>query len=680
MNLLIVGRKSKTQMRNMFYWVGIISILICLPLRVSAQSYEQMWKQVEVLEQKQLPKSAIQELRKIYEYAKQEKNVSQMMKAHLTRASLCIDITPDSLDSELSALKAWMEEEKDTVYQAILNNLLGYYILDTGKKDETAIDTAIAYFQRSLQDKEILFRKSAVDYRPMTNSKELSEKYCGDNMYQLLARQAISRLSGYFIANPVSAEKIQTEILSIYDGLIDFYRQQGMTDARLLLMLDKLHYKGNDVSRGGVNERLRLTDEQVITLLKQWAEEFADSPLCGEVYCQLAERYDRMQDYTAKLKAAQTGLAKYPRSLSANDLKEQIAEVLTPRLMVEIPFAYPGKDVDLKVKYRNLAGLTVELYRMNLPVTSPVLEREINASTLSQYGKLVSSRHYDLAATPDYKETDTLLRYKFPVEGIYVVKSIPDGHRKYTAYGKAGQGGFQRCAIAGVFVGNRGHTVSIQAAQCNAGILFLGVCMVQHAKGNAQHNHHGNQHKKGQHFLCVHWLLSPKVSAALEISTAAAHQSDGNTGHDKGQRHHNGKQQAKQLNRSARHHQGFGTHALAVDHHTLAGHPVHGAGQQLGIAAGNRAVHLAVQHVGAVHPHHFGAGSAVACGNGNVKGAVGIICPLLGGGSLGVILHGVCRAAGAQQGGQGQVIGCCRLFTRPCATGVKTACRQLCPR
>ena len=64
MNLLIVGRKSKTQMRNMFYWAGIISILICLPLRVSAQSYEQMWKQVEVLEQKQLPKSAIQELQK----------------------------------------------------------------------------------------------------------------------------------------------------------------------------------------------------------------------------------------------------------------------------------------------------------------------------------------------------------------------------------------------------------------------------------------------------------------------------------------------------------------------------------------------------------------------------------------------------------------------------------------
>lgn len=424
-------------MKNMFYWAGIISILICLPLRVSAQLYEQMWKQVEALEQKQLPESAIKELQKIYEHAKQEKNMPQMMKAHLTKASLSIDITPDSLDRELSGLKTWVAEEKDPVYKAILNHLLGYYTFGTGKRDEAAIDAAIAYFRLSLQDKDILSRKSAADYRPMTVSKELSGKYCGDNMYQLLARQAISRLSGYFIVNPVLAGKIQTEILSIYDGLIDFYQQQGMTDARLLLMLDKLNYQGNDISRGGVNENLRLTDEQVITFLKQWAEEFSASPLCGEVYCQLAERYDRMQDYTAKLHAAQTGLEKYPQSPSVNDLKEQVAEVLTPRLVVEIPFAYPAREVDLKVKYRNLTGLTVELYRMNLPVTSNILEREITASTVSRYGKLVGTRHYQLAATPDYMETDTLLHYKFPTEGIYILKSIPDGHRKYTAYGKA---------------------------------------------------------------------------------------------------------------------------------------------------------------------------------------------------------------------------------------------------
>lgn len=424
-------------MRKLFYQACILSILFCLPTRIAAQSYQQMWTQVENLQQKELPESAIKELQKIYEHAKQEKNVLQMMKAHLTKASLRIDITPDSLDSELSALKAWATDEKDTVYRAILNNLLGYYILDTGKRDESAIDASIFYFRLSLQDKETLSRRSAADCRPMTVSRELSEKYTGDNMYQLLARQAISRLSGYFIVNPILAEKIQTEILSIYDGLIDFYKQQDMPDARLLLMLDKLNYEGNDVSRGGVSEKLRLNDEQVIARLKQWTEEFSASPLCGEVYVRLAGRYDRMQNYTAKLNTAQTGLEKYPQSSSAPDLKEQIAEVLTPRLSVEIPFAYPNEDVELKVRYRNLTGLTVELYRMNLPVTSSVLEHEIDASTVSRYGQRVSTRHYKLSATPDYLETDTLLSYHFPAEGIYILKSIPDGHRKYTAYGKA---------------------------------------------------------------------------------------------------------------------------------------------------------------------------------------------------------------------------------------------------
>lgn len=424
-------------MEKLFYQACIISMLICLPLRTAAQSYQQMWKQVETLQEKQLPKSAITQLQKIYHRARQEKNLPHMMKAYLTKASLNIDITPDSLANELSALKAWEAGEQDTVCKAILNNLLGAYTLSTGKRDAAGIDAAIAYFRLSLQNKDMLAKKSAADYRPLTVSTKLSEQYCGDNMYQLLARQAISRLGGYYFPNPLIADKIQREVLSIYDGLIDYYHRQGMTDARLLLMLDKLYYQGNDVARGGVSEKLMLTDEQVIAMLKQWTQEFAGSPLCAEVYVQLAARYDRMQNYPAKLKAAQTGLEKYPNSISSNDLKDQIAEVLTPRINVAIPFAYPEKDVDLKVNYRNLPGFTIELYRMNLAATSGVLEREITANTVRQYGRLVDTRHYNLAATPRYVETDTLLSYRFPAEGIYILKSIPDGHSKYAAYGKA---------------------------------------------------------------------------------------------------------------------------------------------------------------------------------------------------------------------------------------------------
>lgn len=424
--------------KNRIYWLGIVSLIIySLPVGIFAQSYEQMWKQVEILQQKQLPESAIIEVRKIYDLASRERNVPQLMKAYLTKASLRIDVTPDSLANELAGLKAWARKETDPVHRAVLNNLLGYYILDTGNRDEEAINEAISYFRLSLQDKELLAEKTAEDYRPLTVSKTLTEKYCNDNMYQLLARQAIIRLQGYWIQDPVLTEKMQLEILSIYDGLINFYKQHGMRDAQLLSMLDKLRVEGYDAGRGGVNEKLRLSKEAVVALLKQWSVEFADSPLCGEVYNQLAVRYDDMNDYRAKLETAQAGLEKYPQSPSTHDLKEQVAEVLTPRLSANISFVYPGMETDMKVEYRNLTGFTVELYRMNIPVTSHILNGEINSFVVNKYGKLVDSRHYRLAATPDYKKADTVLRYKFPDEGIFILKSIPDGNRKYAAFEKA---------------------------------------------------------------------------------------------------------------------------------------------------------------------------------------------------------------------------------------------------
>ena len=116
--------------KNRLFRVFLLCLLVLhtVSFRTVAQSYEQMWEQVEVMEQKQLPKSAVGEVQKIYDRASREKNVPQLMKAWLTKASLHIDVTPDSLPGELDRLKKWAIEETDPVHQAVLNNLLGYYI------------------------------------------------------------------------------------------------------------------------------------------------------------------------------------------------------------------------------------------------------------------------------------------------------------------------------------------------------------------------------------------------------------------------------------------------------------------------------------------------------------------------------------------------------------------------
>ena len=46
---------------------------------MQAQTYNQLWKKVEQMEQKDMPKSVITEAEKIYAKAKAERNVPQMM-------------------------------------------------------------------------------------------------------------------------------------------------------------------------------------------------------------------------------------------------------------------------------------------------------------------------------------------------------------------------------------------------------------------------------------------------------------------------------------------------------------------------------------------------------------------------------------------------------------------------
>ena len=95
---------------------GLVTMLIgLLPFRGLAQTYDQLWKEVETYQKKDLPKSVIATAGKIYEKAKKERNLPQMMKAHLVRSSSQVSLTPDSADAEFKALKAWAERETDTV-------------------------------------------------------------------------------------------------------------------------------------------------------------------------------------------------------------------------------------------------------------------------------------------------------------------------------------------------------------------------------------------------------------------------------------------------------------------------------------------------------------------------------------------------------------------------------------
>src|SRR5215813_10019171 len=57
------------------------AIFISLQTQAQSRNYEKEWKQVNTLMEKQLPKSALEEVRKIYQLAKKEKQDAQIIKA-----------------------------------------------------------------------------------------------------------------------------------------------------------------------------------------------------------------------------------------------------------------------------------------------------------------------------------------------------------------------------------------------------------------------------------------------------------------------------------------------------------------------------------------------------------------------------------------------------------------------
>ena len=193
-------------MKRMNLTGGLMALLMFfLPLSLSAQSYGSLWREVEELEKKDLPKSVIQTVDKIYRKARNERNAPQMMKAYLTRAEYRVGIAPDSLQAEMDGLREWALRETDPVARAVLNSVVGYYELDV---PPVQADSALHYFRLSLKDGEALAAVKAEDYRPLVKTTELSERYFGETMLELLTRQAIRQLDVHWEARSDSEVRV----------------------------------------------------------------------------------------------------------------------------------------------------------------------------------------------------------------------------------------------------------------------------------------------------------------------------------------------------------------------------------------------------------------------------------------------------------------------------------------
>ena len=425
--------------------IRYLSLIVLLVMSVfapmQAQTYDNLWKELEVLERKDLPKSVISEAMKIYDKAKAEQNVPQMMKAYLTAMQYRSLLTPDSLKVDMNGLEQWASQTGSMEDKAILYSILGEMTMPADVKK------GLGYLQASLKDKDRLLLIPVEKLRPMVRVGEASKRYFRDNLYNLLARRAIQIMQQYrwqaaakanqtnslpadmtdmdkFVTYqfvPVSDCDLTAAVMQTYQSLLKVYDTETEREGWLLTGIDALNYLYRNFSGNFSNDVCQQE-------LRKWIHTYPAVKTVPEAYLALAQFLQYQNNQVERLRIVREGIAGYPRYEGINQLKNIEKEILNASLSLEIATAYPGEQQSVKVNYKNLTGITLQLYKVNLPVTSAVLQNRTTHFE-SKYARLQREEHFSLKPTTDYLNIDTTLTIQAPQAGIYFLKAVPDGKK-----------------------------------------------------------------------------------------------------------------------------------------------------------------------------------------------------------------------------------------------------------
>lgn len=425
--------------------IRYLSLIVLLVMSVfapmQAQTYDNLWKELEVLERKDLPKSVISEAMKIYDKAKAEQNVPQMMKAYLTAMQYRSLLTPDSLKVDMNGLEQWASQTGSMEDKAILYSILGEMTMPADVKK------GLGYLQASLKDKDRLLLIPVEKLRPMVRVGEASKRYFRDNLYNLLARRAIQIMQQYrwqaaakanqtnslpadmtdmdqFVTYqfvPVSDCDLTAAVMQTYQSLLKAYDTETEREGWLLTGIDALNYLYRNFSGNFSNDVCQQE-------LRKWIHTYPAVKTVPEAYLALAQFLQYQNNQVERLRIVREGIAGYPRYEGINQLKNIEKEILNASLSLEIATVYPGEQQSVKVNYKNLTGITLQLYKVNLPVTSAVLQNRTTHFE-SKYARLQREEHFSLKPTTDYLNVDTTLTIQAPQAGIYFLKAVSDGKK-----------------------------------------------------------------------------------------------------------------------------------------------------------------------------------------------------------------------------------------------------------
>ena len=274
---------------------NIITLLFAVfaVAQTMGQTYDNLWKQAEVMQQKDLPKSEIVILQRIAKKATVAKDYGQLLAAEMRQVTLWGSISSDSIAPKMLRMETQAEQEKDPMLQAVRYAALGKLCANLQLADSELENKAQEYFRKALEKPELLAQHFTTEYAPLT-LKGMDGTTFNNDMLHLIGfeadtKEAYQQMYAYYnkVGNRGAAclcafeitqkdrqedkkEVRKSKYLNTIDSLIHVYQDlpqagelavehyrfmEGATDAK---PLDKINYINYALNRWGGWSRMNV--------------------------------------------------------------------------------------------------------------------------------------------------------------------------------------------------------------------------------------------------------------------------------------------------------------------------------------------------------------------------------------------------------------------------------------
>ena len=384
---------------------NIITLIIVVfaMMQTTAQTYDNLWKQADIIAQKDQPKSEIGVMQKIISKASAAKDYGQLLAAEMRQMILWKEISADSLTPNVKRMEAEALKTNDPMLKAVRYAVLGKVYHDNLygiEVDEASLEQRedASYYQ---SQRKVNLKKSREFFKKAMAHPELLAKHTSTE-YVPLTLKGVDGSS--FKNDLLHLIGFEADCKASYRLMYTYYNKVGNRGAACLCAYKLIEkYRQDDVREVKKSKYLRTIDSLIHV--------YQDIPEAGELAVEHFRFMERSTDAKAqdKLKYINYALSHWGGWSRMNVLRNAQKRLTEPMFSVEdMPLVLrPTEKKWVHLNVRNLQNLKISISRINITA-----DNDYNAQDEAIYKMLLKkttklhqkdfSRNY--YGRPDYEE------------------------------------------------------------------------------------------------------------------------------------------------------------------------------------------------------------------------------------------------------------------------------------